>query len=112
MATLIKLDERVSSPRGRKADLDPKLVALLTADKLPVDAAIVLGEKEGVKATDKPGPERSAIQNRIRSHWKAAGRTEPVSIRFRPTTADVAPGMPQVSVNATKLAKQAEASKS
>ena len=97
MATLISLDERVSTPRGRKADIDPKLVTLLTVEKLPLDQAVILGEKEGVAATDGPGKARSKVQNRIRSHWKAAGRTEPLSIRFRPD------GFPQVSVNPSKM---------
>ena len=101
MATLIKIEDRKSTPRGRKPNLDDKLVALLTLDKLPLDSAIVLGEKEGVLATDGPGKLRAAVQNRIRSHWKAANRSEPVSIRFTPE------GFPQVSVNPTKMAEAA-----
>jgi hypothetical protein len=99
MATVIKIEDRKSLPRGRKADLDPKLVKLLTVEKLPLDSAVVLGEAEGIATTAKPGPERQKVQTRIRSHWKAAGRTEPVSIRFTPE------GQPQVSVNPTKMAK-------
>ena len=97
MATLIKIDERVSTPRGRKADLDQKLVTLLTREKLPLDSAVVLGKAEGVEPTPGPGKARSKVQNRVRSHWKAAGRTEPVSIRFTPE------GLPQVSVNPSKM---------
>jgi len=97
LATVIKIEDRVSTPRGRKANLDQKLVKLLTSEKLPLDSAIVLGESEGVTKTDPKTAERASVQNRIRSHWKAAGRTEPVSIRFRPD------GFPQVSVNPSKM---------
>jgi hypothetical protein len=102
MATVISLADRTGVPRGRKADIDDKLVALLTVENLPLDSAVVLGTKEGIAATPGPGKDRQKVQNRIRSHWKAAGRgpdglDHPLSIRFNTE------GFPQVSVNPAKM---------
>ena len=99
MAKVIGLDQRVSTPRGRKANIDPKLVKLLTVEKLPVDRVLVLDESDGFPATTSPGKERSAQRNRIATHWAAAERTEPLSVVFSRD------GQPQVSVNHNKLAK-------
>lgn len=103
MAVTITQDQVRTSPRGRKANVDPALVKLLTEKALPEGKLVILGEDEGIVPTSGPGPERSRNNNRIRRHWTEAGREGSPSIRYRPMDVEHG-GLPQVSVPKPKKA--------
>lgn len=83
----VSVDEVVVAPRGRKAVIDPDLVA--TLGKLREGQAVVV--KRFGPITEKA--KRPAVSQKIRSHWRAAGRTDEPRIDYHPTT-----GFPQVRV--------------
>lgn len=89
MDEIIKADEVVVSPRGRKAELDPEVVATFKA--LKPGQAIVMRNTYGAVPKD----ERSKVSQQIRKHWRA-GRTDEPRIDYTPE------GVPQVRVNTKK----------
>lgn len=87
MDEIISAEDVVVSPRGRKAELDPKLVAKFRA--LKAGEAIVLSEYYG----EVPKAERSKVSQQMRKHWDAA-RADGIRIDYTPA------GVPQVRVKA------------
>jgi len=83
----ISADEVKVAPRGRKANIDADLVSTLA--KLSEGQAIVV--KRFGQVTEKS--KRPAVSQKIRTHWRAAGRTDEPRIDFNPDT-----GFPQVRV--------------
>jgi hypothetical protein len=87
MDEIISADDVVVSPRGRKAELDPELVAKFKA--LKVGQALRLSDYYG----EVPKAERSKVSQQMRKHWEAA-RKDGIRIDYTPT------GVPQVRVKA------------
>ena len=81
----ISEDEVVSSPRGRKTQLDPNLVSIFK--KLKPGQAVRLGDTFG----EVPKEKRATVSSILRKNFRAARDDEP-SIRYTPQ------GIPQVSV--------------
>jgi hypothetical protein len=84
---IIRADEVVVSPRGRKAEIDPELVAKFKA--LKPGEAIKLGAYFG----SVPKAERSKVSQQMRKHWEIA-RKDGIRIDYTPE------GVPQVRVKA------------
>jgi len=76
MARTIKVEEVRKLPRGRKANLDPKLQKALAA--LKPGSALILDEFSPV-AEDQ----RSRVSQQIRNHWRSVREDKP-SIAFSP----------------------------
>lgn len=82
---LIKSDEVVSLPRGRKATFDGNLLKVLASIK---------GDSYGVLDEEFPptmdASKRSAISGTIRKHWEKANPGSKCSVKWTPD------GVPQV----------------
>ena len=89
---IIGEDEVSVSPRGRKANLNPDLIAFLK--KIKPGSAAKLSGTFGNVARD----ERAQVSQVIRKHWRAA-RTDECRIDY---TTD---GVPQVRVRQSKPSK-------
>jgi hypothetical protein len=87
MDEIISAEDVVVSPRGRKAELDPALIAQFKA--LKVGQAIVLNDYYG----EVPKAERSKVSQQMRKHWVVA-RQDGIRIDYTPA------GVPQVRVKA------------
>lgn len=83
MDEIISAEDVVVSPRGRKAELDPELVAKFKA--LKAGDAIVLRDYYG----EVPKAERSKVSQQMRKHWDVA-RSDGIRIDYTPA------GVPQV----------------
>lgn len=78
MAKVVKASSLTKVARGRKAEINPVLVELLT--KLGEGSAVILDEEFGSVPTAK----RSTVSAIIRRHWKATGRSDNASISYSP----------------------------
>jgi len=88
MAKTIKLADVRKLPRGRKSNIDPKLVATLRKLTNPTSALDLSDEFKTV-----PADKRQKVSQTIRQAWQAAhGDDVKVSINYSPE------GTPQVNI--------------